>query len=89
MRSKNSKAHTAAESAHLAAVKALPCSLCDANPPSAAHHVNQGQHFTAIALCYECHQGRDGWHGTKVLWRIRKWDEWDALNVTIERLGLS
>ena len=29
-----------------------------------------------------------GWHGTKVLWRIRKWDELDALDVTIQRLAL-
>ena len=27
-----------------------------------------------------------GWHGTKALWRVRKVDELDALNVTIRRL---
>lgn len=27
-----------------------------------------------------------GWHGEKVAWRLRKMDELDALNVTIERL---
>lgn len=89
MRSKNSKPHTNDESAHLAAVKSLPCSLCNASAPSSAHHINQGQHFTTVALCWECHQGPLGWHGTKALWRIKKWDELDALNVTIERLGLS
>jgi hypothetical protein len=87
MRSKNSKPFTKAESAHLEAVKSLPCSLCDAPPPSSAHHINQGQHFTTVALCWACHQGPLGWHGNKALWRIKKWDELDALNVTIERLN--
>lgn len=86
MRSKGSKAITPAESAHMGRVKELPCSLCDAPPPSAAHHINQGQHYTTVALCWQCHQGKDGWHGTKVLWRIRKMDELDALNITLARL---
>jgi len=89
MRSKNSKAHTAAESEHIAAVKSLQCSVCDANPPSAAHHINQGQHFTVVALCQDCHQGSfNGWHGQKTMWRIKKMDELDALNITIKRLQL-
>ncbi len=86
MRSKNSKAHTAAESAHMAAVKSVACVVCDAPPPSAAHHVNQGQHFTTCALCWECHQGKQGWHGDKTMWRIRKMDEWAALNETLRRV---
>lgn len=86
MRSKNSKAFTAAEAAHLEAVKSVACVLCDAPPPSAAHHIQQGDHFTTVALCWECHQSPRGWHGTKVLWRIRKWDELDALNETLRRV---
>lgn len=27
-----------------------------------------------------------GWHGRRAMWRIKKMDELDALNVTIERL---
>jgi hypothetical protein len=27
-----------------------------------------------------------GWHGQKRMWKIKKMDELDALNVTIERL---
>lgn len=88
MRSKNSRSLTAAEREHLGRVKSLPCSLCDAPAPSAAHHINQGQHFTCVALCYECHQGHNGWHGNKSLWRIRKMDELDALAVTVERLTM-
>ena len=77
---------TAAERKHLARVKSLPCSVCNAPPPSSAHHINQGQQYTCVALCHDCHQGTMGWHGTKALWRIRKMDQLDALNETIRRL---
>lgn len=87
MRSKNSKPLTAAEREHMGGVKSLPCSVCDAPAPSAAHHINQGQHYTVCALCYDCHQGHNGWHGNKSLWRIRKMDEMDALNITLKRLN--
>jgi len=43
--------------------------------------------YTCIALCKDCHQGSFlGWHGQKRAWFIRKMDEIDALNKTIERL---
>jgi len=72
---------------HIGRVKALPCSVCDAPPPSAAHHVKQHQQFTVVALCTDCHQGSfNGWHGQKRMWSIKKMDELDALAITIERL---
>ena len=77
---------TAREREHLGRVKALPCSICDAPGPSEAHHVKQGQQYTAVALCHDCHTGHNGIHGTKAFWRIRKMDELDALDVTIRRL---
>ena len=83
MRSRNL---TAAEREHLGRVKALPCSLCGAPGPSAAHHIKQNRQYTCVALCYECHQGDAGWHGTKALWRVAKMDELDALDVTIRAL---
>lgn len=87
MRSENSRAHTRAESEHLAAVKSLPCSICDQSAPSEAHHIRQGQHRTTVALCDDCHRGSEnGWHGRKTMWRIRKMDELDALEVTLQRL---
>lgn len=86
VRTKNAKPINARESDHMAGVKSLPCSVCDAPAPSAAHHINQGQHYTTVALCWECHQGKQGWHGDKTLWRIRKMDELGALNVTLARL---
>lgn len=87
MKTKNAKAITVAEHNHMEAVKGLPCSVCDAPPPSDAHHINQGQHWTVVALCKDCHQGGYlGWHGQKRAWAVRKMDELDALNVTIRRL---
>lgn len=77
----------AKERAHLARVKELPCSLCDASGPSEAHHLEQGSQYTAIALCPECHRGPVmGLHGQRRMWAIKKFTELDALNVTIERL---
>lgn len=78
---------SARERAHLARVKELPCSLCNAPGPSEAHHYRQGLQYTCIALCVECHRGPVmGLHGQRRMWAIRKMDELDALNVTIERL---
>ena len=77
----------AKERLHLARVKELPCSVCDASGPSEAHHYKQGLQYTCIALCPECHRGPVlGWHGQKRGWLIRKMDELTALNITIERL---
>lgn len=88
MRTKNAKAITSGEHAHLGRVKQLACSVCDAPPPSDAHHIKQGCHFTAIALCKDCHQGSfNGWHGQKRMWSVMKLDEVSALNITLERLA--
>lgn len=78
---------TKAESRHVARVKELPCSVCDASGPSEAHHIRQGDQYTVIALCPEYHRGPSmGWHGGRIAWRVRKMDELQALNVTLKRL---
>lgn len=75
------------ERRHLARVKELACSVCDTPGPSEAHHLRQGDQYTAIALCPECHRGPSmGWHGGRIAWRVRKMDELQALNVTLKRL---
>lgn len=80
---------TNAEREHLARVKQLPCSVCDEPGPSEAHHINQGQQYTAVALCTSCHTGSlMGWHGQKRMWVIKKMDEIAALNITVKRLML-
>lgn len=77
-----------AERRHIARVKELPCSVCDAPGPSDAHHIEQSLQFCVVALCKECHQDSImGWHGQKRAWAIRKMDELDALNVTVRRLA--
>ena len=76
---------TAKERAYLGRVKALPCSVCNAPPPSEAHHINQKQVYTCVALCEDCHRGPIlGWHGQKRAWKIAKMDELDALNITVK-----
>ena len=83
----NSRNLTAATRAHLARVKELSCSVCDQPGPSDAHHIVQGQHYTAVALCKDCHQGPImGWHGQRRAWAVRKMDELAALDVTLSRL---
>jgi hypothetical protein len=78
---------TAKERVHLARVKELPCSLCDAPGPSDAHHVKQHRQYTCVALCKDCHQGATmGWHGQRRMWALKKMEEIDALNITIKRL---
>lgn len=75
------------EREHLARVKELPCSVCDASGPSEAHHMKQHRQYTCIALCESCHRGAMmGLHGQRRAWAIHKMDEADALNVTIQRL---
>lgn len=75
------------ERRHLARVKELPCSVCNEPGPSEAHHVKQGLQYTCVALCESCHRGPVlGLHGQKRMWSIKKMDEIDALNTTIERL---
>lgn len=84
---------TAAAKRHMARVKQLPCGVCDQCAPSDAHHIRTGQgmsqradDFLTIPLCKACHQGPQGIHGDRTLWRIFKVDELTVLARTIERL---
>lgn len=93
MQSKNKKPPTADEGRYIVLVKLQPCSVCDAGggeaAPSDAHEINQGQWFTAIALCHSCHQGPLlGLHGQRRMWILKKMDEIDALAVTVRRVFL-
>lgn len=82
-------AATVAERRHMARVKALPCSVCDAPGPSEAHHIEQGMHYATVALCIECHRGPVlGIHGQRRAWAVRKMTELAALARTIERLNI-
>jgi hypothetical protein len=80
------QSYTHRERIHVEQVKRLPCSVCDQPGPSEAHHIEQSLPYCCISLCIECHRGKEGWHGTKSLWRVRKMDELKALNITLGRL---
>jgi len=78
---------TKKEREHLELVKSLDCSVCDEPGPSDAHHVKQHRQYTCVALCKSCHTGALlGWHGQKRMWALKKMDEIDALDITIQRL---
>ena len=84
VRSKNHAPITPAEREHLALVKSQPCAICGAGGPSDAHHIEQQQHFLALPLCRDCHQGsKNGIHGQRNIWRVMKQTELTALNQTI------
>jgi len=75
---------SAKEKAYVGLVKELPCSVCDQEGPSDAHHVKQHRQYTVIALCKSCHQGsKMGWHGERRAWAIAKMEEIDALNQAV------
>lgn len=69
---------SAREREHLAMVKALPCSVCDAPAPSEAHHIEQGLQFVAVALCPDCHRGPLIWAGMASAGpgRCERWMSW-------------
>jgi hypothetical protein len=61
--------------------------VCGASGPSECHEINQGQWFTSMPLCADCHRGTlNGIHGQKRMWSVKKMDELAALNQTIETL---
>ncbi len=85
---------TKGERKHLERIKSMPCGLCGADGPSDAHHIRTGQgmgqrasDFLAIPLCKDCHQGDEGLHGSRALWRVYRKDELDVLAQTIERIA--
>lgn len=87
MHSKNKKPPTAAESEHIARVAALPCVVCGTPGPSEVHEPEQGLWLVSMPLCVACHRGPEGWHGTRLRWRLRKMDELKAINETWRQLA--
>lgn len=87
MYSKNKTKPTSCERLHIARIKDMACVVCDASGPSECHEINQGQWFTSMPLCADCHRGSlNGIHGQKRIWSVYKLDELSALNITIMRL---
>lgn len=87
MQSKNKRAMTVAERDHVTRIKLMPCSVCNAPGPSDAHELDQGQWFTAIPLCKDCHQGpHNGIHGNGRIWSVLKKTELTCLNDVVKAL---
>ena len=87
MQSKNKKAMTVAERDHVTRIKEMRCSVCETPGPSEAHELEQGQWFTSIPLCADCHRGGfNGIHGQARIWKAQKMTEMDRLNATIQEL---
>jgi hypothetical protein len=74
------------ERKHLGMIKSLPCAVCDAPPPSDAHHIEQHKQYLCIPLCRSCHMGPNGIHGQKNMWRVMKMTELDALNKVLSQI---
>ena len=87
MQSKNKRQPTKAESEHIERIKNEPCAVCDAPPPSDCHELKQGDWYTSLPLCKDCHQGSiNGIHGQRRMWAVKKLDELGALNIALGRL---
>lgn len=87
MQSKNKKAPTVSEKRHIKRIKEMDCIVCGAHGPSECHEIKQGQWFTSLPLCADCHRGSLlGIHGQQRAWKVRKLDEIDALALTVEAL---
>jgi hypothetical protein len=84
MLSKNKKSMTVAEREHVARIKEMPCAVCFASGPSDAHELEQGQWWTCIPLCRDCHMGSfNGIHGQQRIWKTLKKTELTVLNDVI------
>lgn len=87
MQSKNKAKPSVLERQHIERIKNMNCAVCGQPGPSDCHEIKQGQWFTSIPLCRDCHQGpHNGIHGQKAMWKVCKMDELDALAVTVKWL---
>jgi len=76
---------------HMRHVKLLPCIICGAPPPSQAHHCTGGgmarDDFKTIPLCYDDHQGPQGYHANKREWVARHGPDYGFLPRVNEMLN--
>lgn len=87
MQSRNKPSMTKDEREHVERIKDMPCGVCGTHGPSEAHELKQGQWFTSIPLCADCHRGSyNGIHGQARIWSVKKLDEQEVLNETIRQL---
>ena len=86
---------TAAESAHMGRIKAMPCIccrllMCAQEYGTDVHHIivndQPRNHWLTIPLCWGCHQGPKGVHGDKTFLRMLKMSEWTLLAFVMAEL---
>lgn len=85
MHSKNKPDQTAQERRHVAKLAELPCVVCGDSPVE-IHEPTQGSWFISLPLCTACHRGDQGWHGDRMRWKLRKYDELRAINETLRKV---
>ncbi|MFD0669704.1 hypothetical protein ACT80S_18440 [Ramlibacter sp. MAHUQ-53] len=86
MWSKNKPKQTASEKQHVARVASLPCVVCGSEEGSEVHEFEQGAWFASVPLCFPCHRGPKGWHGTRDRWSLARMDAIKAINETYRKL---
>ena len=66
------------------------CIVCG-EPFAHVHHILEGRtpgrksgSFCTVPLCWECHEGTHGIHGTRQRWSLHKTSELQALDQTLE-----
>lgn len=84
MQSKNKAKKTDFEKFWLRLICSQPCAVCG-DQPIEIHEPEQGLWFISIPLCYECHRGKEGWHGNRLRWKMRKIDELGIINQVIRK----
>lgn len=84
MRSKGKPAQTTLERDYVSKIAEQACVVCDATPVE-IHEFEQGNWFTSVPVCVECHRGTDGWHGSRLRWKLRRIDMLEAINRTVGR----
>jgi len=87
VKSKNKAAPSALERRHIERVAALDCVICGSSGPSEVHEPEQGLWLVSLPLCFACHRGPEGWHGTRLRWSLRKMTELKAINETLRLLA--
>lgn len=91
------KRKTASARAYHGIVASLPCVLCEEigqtqQTRTEVHHCREGagmgqrgHDFDVVALCEDCHRGRQGIHGDRSLLRIANVSERGLRNITAEK----
>lgn len=67
--------------------------ICCGEPFAHLHHILEGRtpgcrsgDWTVIPVCEPCHTGHGGIHGSRQRWRLRKADELEALDRSLEAI---